>query len=102
MTVETIIVGAGGRGSQYSNFALEYPRELEVIGVAEPDTLRRERLITQHDISPDMIFNDWQSLLQSSEKKAATIFNCTMDRMHFRSPRSRCLKQDTMYCWKSP
>lgn len=85
MTVETIIVGAGGRGSQYSNFALEYPRELEVIGVAEPDTLRRERLITQHDISPDMIFNDWQSLLQSSDKKAATIFNCTMDRMHFES-----------------
>ncbi len=85
MAVETIIVGAGGRGREYSKFALEYPREMDVIGIAEPDALRRDRLVTAHDIAPDMIFNDWQSLLESGEKKSATIINCTMDRQHFES-----------------
>jgi len=85
MTVETIIVGAGGRGRAYSKFALEYPHEMDVIGIAEPDELRRERLVTDHDISPDMIFNDWQSLLQAGDKKATAIINCTMDRSHFES-----------------
>src|ERR1051325_3480598 len=85
MAVETIIVGAGGRGYEYSKFGLEYPRELDVVGVVEPDELRRERVITQHDIAPDMIFNDWQSLLQSGTKKSATIINATMDRLHYES-----------------
>ena len=32
-----------------------------------------------------MVFHDWQSLLESGDKKAATIINCTMDRFHFES-----------------
>lgn len=85
MAVETIIVGAGGRGYEYSKFGLEYPREMEVVGIAEPDDLRRERIVTAHDISPDMIYNDWHSLLQSGDKKARAVINCTMDRLHFES-----------------
>ena len=83
--IGTIIVGAGGRGNAYGGFALEYPKELNVVGVAEPDPVRRERFVTQHDIAPDMIFHDWQSLLASGEKRAATAINCTMDRFHFES-----------------
>ena len=84
-TIDTIIVGAGGRGNAYGNFALEYPREMQVVGIAEPNPVRRERFVRQHDIAPDMIFQDWQSLVASNEKKAATVINCTMDRFHFES-----------------
>ena len=83
--IDAIIVGAGGRGNAYGRFALEYPRELRVQGVAEPDPIRRERIVRQHDIAPHMIYDDWQSLLATAEKKAATIINCTMDRSHFES-----------------
>ncbi len=83
--IDTIIVGAGGRGNAYGNFALEYPQELNVIGVAEPDPIRRDRFVGQHDIAPDMIYHDWQSLLDTAAKKASTIINCTMDRFHFDS-----------------
>ena len=83
--IDTIIVGAGGRGSAYSKFALQYPQELRVVGVAEPDPLRRGRLVRDHDIAPDMVFDDWQTLLKTPGKKAATIINCTMDRAHFES-----------------
>ncbi len=85
MTIDTIIVGAGGRGNAYGNFALEHPADLQVVGIAEPDALRRERFIGLHDIAPSMAFEGWQELLASGERKAATIINCTMDRMHFDS-----------------
>ena len=83
--IDTIIVGAGGRGKAYSKFALEYPRELRVVGVAEPDPQKRQRLVRDHDIPPQMAFEDWQSLLSAPGKKAETIINCTMDRDHFGS-----------------
>ena len=83
--IDTIIVGAGGRGKAYSKFALEYPQELRVVGVAEPDPQKRQSLARDHDIPPDMAFEDWQSLLKTPGKKAATIINCTMDRDHFES-----------------
>ena len=83
--IETIIVGAGGRGNAYGKFALEYPRELIVMGVAEPDPIRRDRLARAHDIAPDMIFDNWQDLLDAPTRRSATILNCTMDRDHFES-----------------
>jgi predicted dehydrogenase len=83
--VETIIVGAGGRGNAYGNFAMQHPQELSVIGVAEPDEVRRDRMVTRHDIAPNMIFNDWKSLLENNEKRASSIINCTMDRDHYDS-----------------
>lgn len=84
MTVEAVVIGAGGRGSVYGSFALKYPDKLRIMGVAEPDELRRERFVIEHDIAPEIIFRDWQSFLQS-EKKPAVIFNCTMDRDHYAS-----------------
>lgn len=85
MTVEAIIVGAGGRGDAYASFAIQYPNELRVVGVAEPRHERRQRMADAHRIAPDMIFDDWQSLLESGRKKSAVIFNCTMDRLHYPS-----------------
>ena len=83
--INTIIVGAGGRGNAYGRFAIEHPQELNVVGVAEPDDVRRERLVRYHDVAPNMIFNDWESLLSMDEKQADTIINCTMDRSHYAS-----------------
>ena len=68
-----------------ADFALEYPRELKVVGVAEPDPIRRARFLREHDIAPEMVFDDWQSLLHSGRRLASTVINCTMDRMHFES-----------------
>lgn len=83
--IDTIILGAGGRGNAYGSFALEHPHEMRVVGLAEPDEFRRDRFVGRHDIAPDMIFHDWQSLVEGGEKKAATIINCTMDRFHYES-----------------
>ncbi len=83
--IDTIIVGAGSRGMAYGRFAAEFPHELKVVGLAEPDPIRRARFLSEHDIAPEMIFDDWQSLLGADRKLAASVINCTMDRMHFES-----------------
>ncbi len=83
--IDTIIVGAGSRGLAYGRFATEHPQDLHVVGLAEPDPIRRERFLSEHDIAPEMIFDDWQSLLARGQPLAASAINCTMDRMHFES-----------------
>ena len=55
------------------------------MGLAEPDPIRRERFLSEHDVAPDMIFDDWQSMLDGGRKLAATAINCTMDRLHYES-----------------
>ncbi len=83
--IDTIVVGAGGRGLVYGRFATAYPREMRVVGVAEPDITRRKRFVSEHNLAQPMIYHDWQSLLASGQKKASAIINCTMDRMHYES-----------------
>ena len=39
--VTAIIVGAGHRALLYASYALEHPDELRILGVADPDPIRR-------------------------------------------------------------
>ena len=32
--IKTVVVGAGGRGNAYGQFALEYPEAVRIVGVA--------------------------------------------------------------------
>jgi len=36
-----IVIGAGNRGNVYAGYALKYPDELKIVGVAEPAPLQR-------------------------------------------------------------
>ncbi len=79
-----VILGAGGRGTVYGNFAVRYPQEMEVIGIAEPRPDRRAVFATAHDIAPDNCFDNWQDLIGAG-KIADVLINCTQDRMHTES-----------------
>ena len=41
--VTAITLGAGSRGNVYGNYAVNYPEQLDIIGVAEPIPIRIER-----------------------------------------------------------
>ena len=41
--VTAITLGAGSRGNVYGNYAVQYPDQLDIIGVAEPIAIRNER-----------------------------------------------------------
>ena len=40
--VTAVLVGAGGRGNEYSSYSLEHPDELQMVAVVEPVKERRE------------------------------------------------------------
>lgn len=79
--VTIAIVGAGKRGEAYSNYAKQHPDQLQVVAVAEPRALLRDRLAAEHGIAPDRCFDGYESLAKAG-KLADMVAICTQDRMH--------------------
>lgn len=79
--IRAILIGAGNRGSIYANYALENPYELQIVGVAEPNKERRERICKLHGIS-EHSYASWEELL-ALPKIADCAIICTQDKMHY-------------------
>ncbi len=82
--IEAVIIGAGGRGRVYGQFALKHPQELVITAVADPLPERRQRMAIEHDLPETRCFDDWKALIAAGSL-ARTVINCTMDRMHMES-----------------
>ena len=80
--VTVAVIGAGQRGLNYGDYALEYPLEVQVVAVAEPNASRRERFQNLHHITDNSCFINWQDLL-AQPKLADAVLVCTQDKMHF-------------------
>ncbi|WP_217591838.1 Gfo/Idh/MocA family protein [Cohnella sp. GbtcB17] len=81
-TVTAAVIGAGGRGREYAQYALDQPGELRITAVAEPDPIRREAFADRHGIDPSMCFDSWEALL-AGPPVADAVLICTQDRMHY-------------------
>ncbi len=79
--VSIVIVGAGDRGTTYASYALENPDLARVVGVAEPMTFRRERLVKEHEIPEENVFLDWRDLAKQNQLADAAVI-ATQDSMH--------------------
>ncbi|NQT93619.1 MAG: Gfo/Idh/MocA family oxidoreductase [Lentisphaerae bacterium] len=79
--VTVLVVGAGGRGAGYSKFALEYPDRMRVVGVAEPNDVRRERFVAEHGIPAENIATDWRHMVDRPRFADAVII-ATQDIHH--------------------
>jgi predicted dehydrogenase len=80
--ITAAIIGAGGRGKEYAQYSLDYPNELQITAVAEPDEQRRNSFAARHGIDSTRCFSDWQQFLGLPQQADAVII-CTQDRMHF-------------------
>lgn len=79
-----VIIGAGDRGARaYAPYALDYPNELRIVAVAEPNKERREKMCQSHQISPENSFSNWVNLLEK-DKLADIAIICTMDQDHYK------------------
>ena len=58
--VTVITLGAGSRGNVYGNYGVQFPKELDVVGVAEPIKIRNERYSKKHNIPENNRFNTWE------------------------------------------
>ena len=62
--ITAIIVGAGHRALLYSLYALQNPEKFKIVGVADPDPIRRRKTAEMHGFGEDMCFESaerWRS-----------------------------------------
>ncbi|MDO9512492.1 MAG: Gfo/Idh/MocA family oxidoreductase [Bacteroidales bacterium] len=77
-----ITCGAGARGNVYGNFAIEYPDQMRIVGVAEPIPIRLQRYSTKHNIPEDNQFITWEHVF-ARPKFADAIIITTPDALHY-------------------
>ncbi len=80
--VTAITCGAGNRGNVYGNFALQYPDQLDIVGVAEPIAIRNERYAKKHNIKDENRFVTWEDVFKRP-KFANAIIITTPDNLHY-------------------
>lgn len=81
MPVSAIIVGAGHRAMLYASYAKLHPEALTIVGVADPDPIRRKKAAACYHIPQDMCFESAEALA-ARPKLADAIINGTMDTQH--------------------
>ncbi len=79
--ITAIIVGAGHRALIYANLALTNPESLKIVGVADPNPVRRKQCMEKFGFLKDMCFENADELAQKG-RLADAIINGTMDEQH--------------------
>lgn len=79
--VTAIIVGAGHRAFVYSELAKTNPELLKIVGVADPNPVRRKKAMEYFGFSEDMCFDSAQALAEKG-RLADAVINGTMDEQH--------------------
>lgn len=79
--ITAIIVGAGHRSFVYSELAKTNPEMLKIVGVADPNPIRRKKAMDYFGFKEDMCFENAEELAKKG-KIADTVINGTMDEQH--------------------
>ncbi|MEZ4888100.1 MAG: Gfo/Idh/MocA family oxidoreductase [Chitinophagales bacterium] len=80
--ITAITLGAGNRGNVYGDYAVEYPDNIDIIGVAEPIKIRNERYCEKHNIAEEHSFVTWEHVFEVP-KFADAIIITTPDDLHY-------------------
>lgn len=80
--VTAIIVGAGHRAITYGDYSFTHPEDLKVVGIAEPNEVRRKMTAERYGFSEEFCFESAEELAKVP-KFADVIINGTMDHQHF-------------------
>lgn len=79
--VRLLILGAGGRGQVYADYARDHPAEARVVGVAEPLPGRRDAFAARHGLAGRHVYPDWETALRDAPPADAVVV-ATQDRDH--------------------
>lgn len=79
--ITAVIVGAGHRAIIYADLALQHPELLQIVGVADPDPVRRDLARKRYGFSADNCFSD-AAALAAVPRLADAVINGTMDQQH--------------------
>lgn len=79
--ITVVLVGAGHRSEWYGKYTLEHPDEMKVVGVADPNPIRRESFQKLFGFPKENCFHDAEELTKRG-KIADAVINGTMDNIH--------------------
>lgn len=79
--IQAVVLGYGNRGASYSDYAVKYPDELEIVAVADPIANRLQYAAQLHGLPEDRIFSDWRQIADQP-KMANFAIIATQDHMH--------------------
>lgn len=77
-----VVVGFGGRGATYASYAMDHPEELAIVGIADPNPIRRATAVSRHNIPEEHLYATWQELA-AQPKMADFAILATQDNMHY-------------------
>jgi predicted dehydrogenase len=80
--ITCIVIGAGARGNTYSSYTERFKGEMNIIGVAEPNAIRRERFSKRYNIAAENQVNTWEDIF-TRPKFADAVMITTPDHLHF-------------------
>lgn len=80
--VTAITCGAGARGNVYGNYAVQFPEQLDIVGVAEPVPIRIQRYCKKHNIPEENQFKTWEDVFKRPKFADAVIIS-TPDNLHY-------------------
>ncbi|MCL2221444.1 MAG: Gfo/Idh/MocA family oxidoreductase [Oscillospiraceae bacterium] len=82
-TLKAIVIGAGQRGNAYCNEASELEGVMQIVGVAEPDNVRRAEFQSKYGLKGSVCLSTWEDVF-TREKWADAVIICTQDNMHYK------------------
>lgn len=80
--MKVIILGAGGRGNVYCKLCTEFG--VEVVGLADPDSSRLQKVGNEYNIPQGNLYSGWNEIL-AKPKFAGAVINATTDLLHYES-----------------
>ncbi|CAM3192235.1 Gfo/Idh/MocA family oxidoreductase [Paenibacillus lupini] len=82
-TIKLAVIGAGARGFlSYMPYVQRFPREVEVVAVAEPNEERRMRFAEALNLTSEQLYSTWEEFL-NEPKLCDALLICTQDQMHY-------------------
>ena len=79
--ITAVIVGAGNRANIYASYALEAPDRLKIVGIVDPDAVRRGIIQERYSVPDENCFDSVEEFVKR-EKFADAVINGTMDAIH--------------------
>ena len=78
--VTMIVIGCGGRGTTYADYAAMHPDQARVVGAADPREFYRNHMAAKHGIPGKNVAADWRPLADRP-RFADAVLICTPDQV---------------------
>ena len=80
--LKVILIGAGNRGTTYATQGKKHCPEFELVGVADPDPIRRNYIKEAFSLPESACFNSYEDILALPKMADAAII-ATQDQLHY-------------------